>query len=133
MANREENLKKINDQLELMSDEELEKMTDEELEQVAGGEVRELRDLAMEIVEGPFGKGFAEFSMHIPGANIPFAYEVEKALEDNYGIEADISVGFGGTGIASVKNTYKNILTGKTMTHREVMAHIRNVNGMFGR
>ena len=37
MATREENLKKINEELEKLDDEQLEQLSDEELDKVAGG------------------------------------------------------------------------------------------------
>ncbi|MBO4401224.1 MAG: hypothetical protein J5809_05205 [Selenomonadaceae bacterium] len=44
MATREENLKKINEELEKLDDEQLEQLSDEELDKVAGGTLREIAD-----------------------------------------------------------------------------------------
>ena len=107
-------------------------MSDEELEKVAGGDVREMRDLVMEMAKNPVVKGIGVMGSHIPLGNIPASYEIEKVLEDSYGIEAHISVGIGGTGILSGKNTYKNMVTGEEMTHKQVMFHIARVNRMQG-
>ena len=45
------------------------------------------------------------------------------------GIEADISVGFCGTGIGSKNNTYKDKETGKSLTHAEVLNRIKEYRG----
>jgi hypothetical protein len=45
-------------------------------------------------------------------------------LKDEYGIEAHIDIGWLGLGIASENNTYKDIKTGKSLTHQEVMKRL---------
>ena len=51
---------------------------------------------------------------------------VESILEDRLGIEADISLGFAGTGIGSDPNTYFDKATGQPLTHQQVLDRIMN-------
>ena len=118
MANREENLKKINAELEQLSDEDLEK--------VAGGTVGELEDLTKAVLDNPVLKALGTFETHVPGVNRLVANEMEKILKNNLNIEADISLGFLGTGLGSDPNTYKDLATGKNITHQEVLNRIKN-------
>ena len=50
---------------------------------------------------------------------------VQNALEFVLDIDADISLGFAGTGIGSDPNTYIDMKTGKRLTHAEVIDRIR--------
>ena len=50
---------------------------------------------------------------------------VQNALEFVLDIDADISLGFAGTGIGSNPNTYIDMKTGKRLTHAEVIDRIR--------
>ena len=117
MTTREENLKKINAELEQLSDEELEK--------VAGGTVGELEDLTKAIVSNPTLQFLGKANSHIPGANRLVADAVEGILKDHLNIDADISLGAFGTGAGSAKNTYRDMETGKYMTHAEVLDRIK--------
>ena len=121
MANREENLKKINA--------ELEKLSDEELEKVAGGTVGELEDLTGAMLSNwsvleKFGKGAA----HVPGTNHLLAREITNILKNDLEISADIDLGWGGTGMGSGANTYKDISTGRKLSHGEVLDRIKNAD-----
>ena len=117
MTTREENLKKINA--------ELEKLSDEELENVAGGTVGELEDLTVALVsKWPAIAGMGKVDAHIPGANKVIASAVESILEKDLGISANINLGVGGTGIFSKSNTYTDIATGKRLSHSEVLSII---------
>ena len=120
MATREENLKKINEGLELMSDEELEK--------VAGGTVGELADLAGAMADFPVIKQIGVGVAHTPGANYALAAAVADILKNQMGISADISLGFAGTGLNSDPNTYTEISTGKRLSHSEVLDRISKMD-----
>lgn len=101
------------------------KINDFELNKVAGGTLKEFKELfnAYEN-KGKVKEMVAELTC--PGSYIPyedrnilFARVVEKALKQDFNIDAYISVGFCGTGFRSVPNTYS--LNGKTLSHQEVL------------
>ena len=100
-------------------------MNEEELENVSGGTVSELEDLTKAIVSNPTLQFLGKANSHIPGANRLVADAVEGILKDQLNIDADISLGAFGLGIASAKNTYRDMETGKYMTHAEVLDRIK--------
>ena len=119
MATREENLKKINDQLEQLNDEELEK--------IAGGTVNELDDLTTAMVsKWPAIATLGKVAAHTPGLNRILANEAENILKRDLGIEASISLGFLGTGLGSDPNSYRDLATGRGLSHAEVLDRINN-------
>ncbi len=98
----------------------------EELEIVSGGTVTELDELISAIEGNGFlGDFFGKVGGHLPCANGLVAALIKEVLEDNLGIRANISLGFGGTGLGSDPNTYLDIKTGKSFTHAEVINIIR--------
>ena len=103
-----------------------EMMNAEELEQVSGGTVGELEDLTKAIVSNPTLKFLGKAGAHVPGANRLVADAVEGVLKDQLNIDADISLGLFGTGAASSKNTYRDIKTGKFLSHNEVLKRVEN-------
>ena len=117
MANREENLKKI--------DEKLETLNDEELEKVVGGTIAELKDLSNAILENSNLKSLGKIEAHVPGVNRMVADAVEKILKEDLNVDADISLGLLGTGAGSSKNTYRDMTTGQYITHQEVLDRIK--------
>ena len=109
-----------------MSDMELENVAggthremDMELENVAGGTHREMVELHSAITPNPSGLG-----THIPGLSEITKQSIIQKLKDKYGIEAHIDIGWLGLGIASENNTYKDIKTGNSLTHSEVMKRL---------
>lgn len=64
------------------------------------------------------------FAAHFPGANYGTAELIEEVLDSALGIDADIDLGFLGTGINSKPNKYIDKATGKSLTHQEVLARI---------
>ena len=121
MADRKENLKKIN--------EELEKLSDDELEQVAGGTIGEFKDLIQAITENvkipEIVKKLGVAEANVPIINKTIASGIESILQDRYGIDADIRLGMLDIGIFSKNNKYTDIATGKSLTHQEVLKRIR--------
>ena len=100
-------------------------MSFEELDNVAGGTVSELEDLTKALLEKyPVMKQLGVVSVHTPGGNRLVANEVVKILKRDMGIDADISLGVGGTGLWSSKNHYREISTGKYLSHQEVLNRI---------
>ena len=98
-----------------------------DLETVAGGTVGELEELIEAYMKNPYlSKAGGLVCGHIPGVNNGMACAVEYRLEKTFGIEADIDLGFAGTGIGSEPNKYIDIATGKSMTHAEVIERIKN-------
>lgn len=71
------------------------------------------------ITPNPSGLG-----THIPGLSEITKQSIIQKLKDKYGIEAHIDIGWLGLGIASENNTYKDIKTGKSLTHSEVMKRL---------
>ena len=119
MANREENLKKINA--------ELEQLTDDQLEQIAGGTVTEYREICNAFANNPILKGVLEIPENVPLANLMSKGDFENILKKYMGIDADISLGFLGTGLGSAPNTYKDLRNGgRSMTHAEVIDRIEH-------
>ena len=99
----------------------------EELEIVSGGTVTELDELISAIEgNGFFGDLCGKLGGHLPCANGLVAALIKEVLEDSLGIRANISLGFGGTGLGSDPNTYLDIRTGKSLTHAEVISRIRS-------
>ena len=93
----------------------------EELDEVSGGTVCELEDLTKAMVSNPTLKKLGSFDTHIPGANRIIANEVEDILQTNLKIDADISLGFLGTGAGSKNNTYRDMTNGQYISHQEVL------------
>ena len=89
-----------------------------ELDNVVGGTVGELNGLVAACVKNPFLK-MTSVSTHVPGANFAIAKLVGNLL-DEMGIDANIDLGFGGTGIGSKHNTYIERSTGKRLSQIEV-------------
>ena len=102
----------------MMNTMELNKMNNEELNTVVGGTVGELNGLVAACVNNPFLK-MTSVSTHVPGTNFGIAKLVENVL-DEMGIDANIDLGFGGTGIGSKHNTYIERSTGKRLSQIEV-------------
>ncbi|MBR1646421.1 MAG: hypothetical protein IJ685_06555 [Selenomonadaceae bacterium] len=109
MATREENLKKINDQLEMLSD--------DELDNVSGGYLSETIDIVSAI--GPVASGHGTNEKGYLRLS-----SVARYLRNRYGIEATL----GGTieesdglraMIEGTANQYSR--NGQTLTHRQVM------------
>ena len=98
-----------------------------DLETVSGGTVGELDELIEAYIKNPYlGEAGGLICGHIPGVNNGMAALVESILENRLGIEADISLGFAGTGIGSYPNTYFDKATGQPLTHQQVLDRIRN-------
>ena len=115
MANREENLKKINL--------ELEKMSDEELDNVAGGSVYEMADDSrfLNSLNGStnrYGATRMWFDTAKQGDKL-------KAAWAELGIEMEYSGGLNYFGMSC--NTYK--LNGKEITQEEARQHAMEVTG----
>ena len=96
-------------------------LTMENLDEISGGTVGELEDLTKAIVSNPVLKVLGTFETHIPGFNRIIANEVEDILKTKLNIDADISLGFLGTGLGSDPNTYKDTATGQNISHQEVL------------
>lgn len=117
MATREENIKKINT--------ELDKMTEEELDKVAGGTLTEYNELVRAVSKD--SSTYSRICANRIAGNSDLASKsvVEDFLEKKLWISADISVGVFGTGLFSSANTYKDLRNGgKSLTHAEVISRI---------
>ena len=99
-------------------------LTTEALDAVSGGTVRELEDLTKAIVSNSSLKKLGSFETHIPGANRIIADQVEGVLQKDLKIDADISLGFLGTGAGSKNNTYRDMTNGQYISHQEVFNRI---------
>ena len=93
----------------------------ESLDGISGGTVGELEDLTKAMVSNPTLKKLGSFDTHVPGANRIIANEVEKILQKDLKIDADISLGFLGTGAGSKNNTYRDMTNGQYISHQEVL------------
>ncbi len=96
-------------------------MTLEQLEQVAGGHQQEI-----DVLMDAFGMSYG------PGGFIP-TEEIKKRLKDEFGIDVVLygrhnkQVQGSYIGHFDEKNIYKDIQTGRSMTHKEVMTLIRKI------
>ena len=89
-----------------------------ELDNVVGGTVGELNGLVAACAKNHFLK-MTSVSTHVPGANFAIDKLMKKLLGE-MGIDADIDLGFGGTGIGSGHNTYIEKATGRSLSQIEV-------------
>ena len=99
------------------------KINEAALEQVAGGTVKEFEELLSAVSDNIIVRGAAKLDSHTPVANAYIARVIEKQLL-NIGLEADIDLGWGGTGIGSKHNKYR--LNGKDISHKEACDYVRN-------
>ena len=99
------------------------KINEAALEQVAGGTVKEFDELLSAVSDNLIVRGAAKLDSHTPVANAYIARVIEKQLL-NIGLEADIDLGWGGTGIGSKHNKYR--LNGKDISHKEACNYVRN-------
>ena len=102
---------------------ELEQLSDDELEKVAGGYQNEVSELS----EAIHGKG--KYLSAIPGVSEIEKQNIKSILEKKLNIKADLSIGGLGWGIFSSQNTYKDLSTGKSLTHQEVLDRIKLAKG----
>lgn len=97
----------------------------EELEAVNGGTVGEFADILGAFAKQGVFKVTNRVSAHIPGINLGIAEGVTSLLKE-IGIKADISLGYGGSGVGSDKNTYTDVISGKSISHGEVLQRIED-------
>ncbi len=101
----------------------------EELDLVAGGTIAEMTELIDAMEKNPYVKTVLKFGSHVPVANEFLKQDVAGALF-KMGIDADISIGFCGTGLMSDPNKYRDVNNGyKTMTHAQVLERIKSFVG----
>ena len=99
----------------------------EQLNNVSGGTVKELEELANAVYPGEeYARPVYLGTTHVPVGNIVIASEIAEDLEKVWGIDAHFNLGFCGTGIASVNNTYIDKTTGDYISHSDVVARIKN-------
>ena len=102
-------------------------LIDEEMEKVSGGTVTELEQIMKTFFKNSNCKDYVSgMSTHFPGASILTAEYIESFMSNNMKIDAKISVGIGGTGINSKNNTYRDMKTGKYLSHEEVLKRVEN-------
>ena len=102
-------------------------LLDEEMEKISGGTVVELEQIVRTFYKNSNCRDFlGATSAHFPGASILTAEYIESFMSNEMGIDANISVGVGGTGICSKKNTYRDLKTGKFISHDEVLKRVEN-------
>ena len=105
-----------------LAERDLNRLSEEELDQVAGGTRTEVFDIIHAI-----GKvhtkimGVDHYSEldFVPG-------QIEGYLKEHYGIKANLSTGFLGTGLGESKNTYSR--DGQSLTHQQVINIIKHGN-----
>ena len=100
-------------------------MNDKELDNVAGGYLCELQDLYTEIYKSTHNNvspGGDEVLMSmLPALSEWTKSDVKSYLKEKYNIEANIDIGWLGLGWSSEANTYKDLKTGKSLAHWEVI------------
>ena len=107
-------------------------LLDEEMEKVSGGTCAELHELVKAAAGNSkilqYCAGAAELaSKYKVGClgNIPLSYTMESILGE-LGVKAKISIGAFGTGGGENPNTYRNKISGATLSHAEVVDRVRN-------
>ena len=100
------------------------RMNDCDLDVVVGGTVAELEGLVKACCKNPNLQKFAGIGVHVPSTAIATAYMMESQLDD-MGIDANISVGIGGTGAFSKHNTYYDRALGRKLGQSEVEDRLR--------
>lgn len=107
----------------------------DELDQVSGGTVMEFAQICELICKVKIdGSGifsaiqtaFEKGKPFMPLVNDGMVRDVKGILKNKFGIKAKISLGDFGTGICSRNNEYNDLITGKTLTHDQVLARIKN-------
>lgn len=101
------------------------KLSKDELTKVAGGTVKEFEELLSAFDDNKHIKRFYKVTTHLPAANNAAATFVESFMSDKMGIDANISLGVGGTGLFSKHNTYSEIGTGRALSHGEVLERVK--------
>ena len=111
----------------MMTTKNFEKMNDSELDIVVGGTVVQLEQLVRTFLKNCTCRDYMTgISTHIPVGNIATAEYIESFMKENMHIDANISIGVGGTGILSKQNTYRDTKTGKLLSHEEVLKRAEN-------
>lgn len=101
------------------------KINEAELNRVAGGTVGEFEELLSAFATNSAMKGYFKAVAHIPGVNIAEAKIIESWMSENMHIDADISLGLGGTGLLSKHNSYRDTRTGQYLSQSEVLDRIK--------
>ena len=102
------------------------KMNDAELDVVVGGTVNEFDELLTSYANNSLLKGMAKLDAHTLGANNAAARIVKKEFR-KIGLEADIDLGWFGTGIDSEPNKYW--IHGQRVSHSEACDYVRKYAG----
>ncbi len=108
-----------------MNKNEIKELSLEEEELVAGGTVNECTDLQQAFTDCEATEGLVSAGAHCPVANLVGKAALESDLS-KVGVDADLSVGFLGTGIGSSPNKYYKKGTKQELTHQEVLNIIKN-------
>lgn len=108
-------------------------LTMEALNEINGGTCDQLHELTKAFTSNNnilnFFADAAELATKIKVGcigNIPLAYAMENFLKNDMGINANISVGWGGSGFREVGNSYSERSTGKALSHAEVVRRVSN-------
>lgn len=101
------------------------KLNEEALAMVAGGTVREYDEIVSAFANNPILKKITGLSVHVPCANKATVGLVEGVLGEMQ-IDADIDLGYLGTGLGSKNNKYTDRRTGNAMSHGQVINRIRS-------
>ena len=112
-------------------------LLDEEVEKVSGGTCDELHELVKAAAGNSkilqYCAGAAELaSRYKVGClgNIPLSYTMESILGE-LGVKAKISIGAFGTGGGENPNTYRNKISGATLSHAEGVERVRNYSNFI--
>ena len=101
------------------------RMDDFALDNVVGGTVVQFEQIMRTFLKNWKTRDYMTgMSTHLPGGNIVAAEYIESFMSKNMGINAHISLGVGGTGIASKQNIYIDTKTGKSLSHEEVLKRV---------
>ncbi len=94
-----------------------------EMELAAGGTVPEFAQILEAATHNPTVKVINMVGGYVPSANSMFKPAIEKMLS-MMGIKAEISLGFGGTGLFSEANRYWR--NGERISHQDVLNTIKH-------
>ena len=106
-------------------------LTMENLDKVSGGTCDQVHELTKAFLGNNAILGFIADAAELGSkykagciGNIPMAYAMEGYLK-GLGINANISIGWGGSGFRESGNTYTDKCTGESLSHDEVVQKLK--------
>ncbi len=94
-----------------------------EMEQVSGGTIEELNEMMRAATKNTALRVIGAIGSYVPGENKAMSSRIKQILK-SMKIQAEISLGFAGTGLFQANNKYTSMVDGHQMTHQEVLMRL---------